>query len=179
MSIGASAPPSQGFGCYTLGVIRTGMDWKAANMPGQAELNLTRSVFLSSSVTLSKSFKFSELQGAHGSNGDKNFHLPEDIQKPPSKIFSNASSLHLVGISGVGCSPPPRSGHWQLLQWSLVWHPWVGFSSPIFPSHSRVPSPCIINASPKTLGLLKLDCNSLYKSGSVAVNSFLFKGMLS
>lgn len=75
-------------------------------MPGQAELNLTSSVFLSSGVTLSKSFKFSELQGAPGSNGDKNFNLPEDLQKPPGKIFSNASSLHPVGISGVGCSPP-------------------------------------------------------------------------
>lgn len=154
------------------------MAWEAANMSGQAELNLTPSGFLSSSVTLSKSFKFSELQGAHGSNGDKNFHLPEDIQKPPNQIFSKASSLHLVGISGVGCSPPPRSGHWQLLQRPLAWHPWVGFSSPIFTSHQRVPSPGIINASPQTLGLLKLDCNSLYKSGSVAVNSFVFKGML-
>lgn len=125
------------------------MDWETANLAGQAELNLTLTVFLSSWVTLGKSLNFSELQGAPESNGDENFHLPEDLQKPHRKTFANAfPSLHLMGISGVGGSPPPRSGLWHLLCWPLAWHPAEGFSSPIFASHCRGPSHFIILYSP-------------------------------
>lgn len=40
-------------------------------------------------------------------------------------------------------------------------------------------SRCMTRASPKTSGLLKPECNSLCKSRSVAVDSFIFKGTLS
>lgn len=50
-----------------LRVVRTDKAWD-----GRAELNLTPSLLLSSSVTLGK------LQGTHGSNGDENSRLCKD-----------------------------------------------------------------------------------------------------
>ena len=64
-----------------------GMEWEAASTAGKAKLNLTPALLLSSRMTLGKSLKFSELQGAHGSNEGKHSPLPEDLHRPPRKIF--------------------------------------------------------------------------------------------
>lgn len=105
-----------------LRVVRTDKAWD-----GRAELNLTPSLLLSSSVTLGK------LQGTHGSNGDENSRLSKDPHEPPSTIFganwmesrisidANAfPSLHPMGIAGLGDAPPPRPGRWQRLQRPLA-----------------------------------------------------------
>ena len=82
-------------------------------------------------------------------------------------------SLYPVGISGPVAAPSPRPGHWHLLQRPLAQDRCL-----LYLPHTWIPSQhheCF----PQTLGLLKLDCNSLCESRSLAVDSFIFKVMLS
>lgn len=145
---------------------------------------MTPSLLLSSCMTLGKSLNFSELQGARGSDEDKHSPLPEDLHRPPRKIFgteytesrgstSAFPSLYLMGISRRVAARHPDQDTGTccrglslridaLLYFSLMWSPSL---------HHK----CF----PRTLGLLKLDCNSPCESGSVAVDGFIFKGMLS
>ena len=113
------------------------------------------------------------------------FPLPEDPHRQIAKSLAQSRrragvqctlispSLYPMGISRHVAAPSPRSGQWHLLQrllaqdWCLLYLPptWI---------------PCLHHECfPQTLGVLKLDCNSLCESRSVAVDSFMFKAMLS
>lgn len=122
---------------------------------------------LSSCVTWGESPKFSELL------------LPWDLQKLHSKVIDGCFSFStLCGYFwGVGAPHHPDPDTGDRCGGPSPGHRMDGQDFLYFSQHGR--SPCILSDSPKALGLLQLDCNSLCKSRSCrCCHSFVFKGRL-
>lgn len=88
---------------------------------------------------------------------------PRTYRSPLAKSLTNAfPSLHSVGISGVWGLPTTQI--WTLVTAAGALAQDTGRMGRI--SFTSGPNPCILSNSPKALGLLQLDCNSLCKSRS-------------
>lgn len=153
------------------------MEWEESNTVEQVELNLTPSLLVvwpwASHLSSQSSGVLMGQMEMRISTSPRPYRSPLTESLPllflpyipwvflgwraphqPDQDTDNCCSIPLLGIHGRDFSHPS-----------------------LFPTNmDPVPPSWML---PKTLGLLKLDCNSLCKSGSVAVDSFIFKGMLS